>query len=72
MVIVLAGEMLKMAEGLIRIGLHPSDIVAGYEKAQEFALATLDGRSTPTPLSTLQADSPGNGRTGGGGGVRHP
>jgi T-complex protein 1 subunit theta len=43
MVIVLAGEMLKMAEGLIRIGLHPSDIVAGYEKAQEFALKTLDG-----------------------------
>ncbi|CCX10845.1 chaperonin Cpn60/TCP-1 family [Pyronema domesticum] len=42
MVIVLAGEMLKMAEGLIRIGLHPSDIVAGYEKAQEFALKALD------------------------------
>lgn len=42
MVIVLAGEMLKMAEGLIRIGLHPSDIVAGYEKAQEFALKTLE------------------------------
>ena len=47
MVIVLAGEMLKMAEGLIRIGLHPSDIVAGYEKAQDFALKTLDGKSAP-------------------------
>ncbi|KAA8914821.1 chaperonin Cpn60/TCP-1 family [Sphaerosporella brunnea] len=42
MVIVLAGEMLKMAESLIRIGLHPSDIVAGYEKAQNFALKALD------------------------------
>ncbi|KAI5807078.1 chaperonin Cpn60/TCP-1 family [Geopyxis carbonaria] len=42
MVIVLAGELLKMAEGLIRIGLHPSDIVAGYEKAQTFALKTLE------------------------------
>lgn len=47
MVIVLAGEMLKMAEGLIRIGLHPSDIVAGYEKAQEFALKTLEGTVSP-------------------------
>jgi len=47
MVIVLAGEMLKMAEGLIRIGLHPSDIVAGYEKAQEFALKTLEGTICP-------------------------
>lgn len=42
MVIVLAGEMLKQAEGLIRIGLHPSDIVAGYEKAQEIALKELE------------------------------
>ncbi len=43
MVIVLAGEMLKMAEGLLRIGLHPSDIVSGYEKAQKVALDTLEG-----------------------------
>ncbi|KAH0612363.1 uncharacterized protein H6S33_010415 [Morchella sextelata] len=42
LVIVLAGEMLKMAEGLIRIGLHPSEIVNGYEKAGEFALKTLE------------------------------
>ncbi|KAF8455402.1 T-complex protein 1 subunit theta [Terfezia claveryi] len=33
-VIILAGEMLKMAEGLLRLGLHPSEIVTGYEKAQ--------------------------------------
>ncbi|KAG0123922.1 chaperonin Cpn60/TCP-1 family [Tuber indicum] len=42
LVIVLAGEFMKMAEGLIRIGLHPSEIVNGYEKAQEFALKTLE------------------------------
>ncbi|KAL7271444.1 T-complex protein 1 subunit theta [Rhizina undulata] len=42
LVIVLAGEMLKMAEGLIRMGLHPSEIVAGYEKAQDFALKALE------------------------------
>ena len=42
-VIILAGEMLKMAEGLLRLGLHPSEIVTGYEKAQDFALKALEG-----------------------------
>ncbi|KAI5780159.1 chaperonin Cpn60/TCP-1 family [Peziza echinospora] len=41
-VIILAGEMLKMAEGLLRLGLHPSEIVQGYEKAQDFALKAID------------------------------
>lgn len=47
LVIVLAGELMKMAEGLIRIGLHPSEIVNGYEKAQEFALKALEGLNHP-------------------------
>ncbi|PSN73942.1 T-complex protein 1 [Corynespora cassiicola Philippines] len=34
MVIILAGELLKKAEELIRMGLKTSDIVLGYEKAQ--------------------------------------
>jgi hypothetical protein len=55
MVIVLAGELLKMAEGLIRIGLHPSDIVAGYEKAQNFALKMLDGQYFRPFLSFQQS-----------------
>ncbi|EEP78418.1 T-complex protein 1, theta subunit [Uncinocarpus reesii 1704] len=42
MVIVLAGELLKKAEDLIRMGLKTSDIVQGYEKAQNFALKCLD------------------------------
>ncbi|KAI9804105.1 MAG: T-complex protein 1 subunit theta [Sarcosagium campestre] len=42
MVIVLAGELLKKAEDLLRMGLKSSDIVQGYEKAQKFALETLD------------------------------
>lgn len=63
MVIVLAGEMLKMAEGLIRIGLHPSDIVAGYEKAQDFALKTLDGPCPPQlrPLGGSRIATPAPG-----------
>ncbi|KIV89823.1 T-complex protein 1, theta subunit [Exophiala mesophila] len=41
-VIILAGELLKKAEELIRMGLKTSDIVSGYEKAQAFALKTLE------------------------------
>ena len=43
LVIVLAGELLKKAEELIRMGLKTSDIVLGYEKAQLAALQTLEG-----------------------------
>lgn len=43
LVIVLAGELLKKAEELIRLGLKTSDITQGYEKAQNFALKTLEG-----------------------------
>ncbi|KAL9119685.1 MAG: hypothetical protein Q9187_003759 [Circinaria calcarea] len=42
MVIVLAGEMLKKAEELLRMGLKASDIVQGYERAQREALKCLD------------------------------
>jgi len=43
LVIVLAGELLKKAEELLRMGLKTSDIVQGYEKAQDFALKCLEG-----------------------------
>jgi len=33
LVVVLAGELMKKAEELIGMGLHPSDIVQGYDKA---------------------------------------
>jgi T-complex protein 1 subunit theta len=42
MVIILAGELLKKAEELIRMGLKTSDIVSGYEKAQAYALKCLE------------------------------
>ncbi|PGH21616.1 T-complex protein 1, theta subunit [Polytolypa hystricis UAMH7299] len=42
MVIILAGELLKKAEDLLRMGLKTSDIVQGYEKAQNFALKCLE------------------------------
>lgn len=45
MVIVLAGELLRKAEELIRMGLKTSDIIQGYERAQREALRVLDRMS---------------------------
>ncbi|RDA92985.1 hypothetical protein CP533_5526 [Ophiocordyceps camponoti-saundersi (nom. inval.)] len=42
LVIVLAGELLRKAEDLLRMGLRTSDIVSGYEKAQKMALDGLE------------------------------
>ncbi|KAI0480126.1 T-complex protein 1 subunit theta [Xylariaceae sp. FL0804] len=42
LVIVLAGELLKKAEDLLRMGLKTADIVTGYERAQMFALEALE------------------------------
>ncbi|KAI9741142.1 MAG: T-complex protein 1 subunit theta [Cirrosporium novae-zelandiae] len=42
LVIVLAGELLKKAEDLLRMGLKTSDIVQGYERAMEYALQSLE------------------------------
>lgn len=47
MVIVLAGELLKKAEDLLRTGLKPSDIVQGYERAGKYALEALEGTCLP-------------------------
>ena len=43
LVIMLAGELLRKAEELIRLGLKTSDIVQGYERAQGYALKALEG-----------------------------
>ncbi|KAK9477402.1 chaperonin Cpn60/TCP-1 family [Lipomyces japonicus] len=42
LIIIFAGELLKQAEDLIRIGLHPADIIQGYELAEKFAKSTLN------------------------------
>jgi T-complex protein 1 subunit theta len=42
MVIILAGELLRKAEELLRMGLKTSDIVLGYERAQKEALGCLE------------------------------
>lgn len=40
-VITLAGELLSQAESLIKMGLHPSQIIDGYEKATKRAVELL-------------------------------
>ncbi|CAI2174343.1 8484_t:CDS:2 [Funneliformis geosporum] len=44
-VIIFAGELLQRAEYLLRMGLHPSEIVQGYELASVKALEILEGLS---------------------------
>lgn len=41
-VVTFAGELLNQAEGLIKMGLHPSQIVTGYEQATKKALELLE------------------------------
>lgn len=36
-VLMFAGELLKKAESLLTMGLHPSEIIAGYEMARDKA-----------------------------------
>jgi T-complex protein 1 subunit theta len=49
-VMIFAGELLKRAESLLVIGLHPSEVIKGYELACTKALAELDGASHPTSV----------------------
>lgn len=44
-VISLAGELMTQAEGLIKMGLHPSEILIGYEKASKKCLELLNDLS---------------------------
>ncbi|KAF9520911.1 hypothetical protein BS47DRAFT_1323452 [Hydnum rufescens UP504] len=54
LVMIFAGELLKKAEGLLLMGLHPSEVIQGYELAREKALEeleTLSNHSLPRNLS---------------------
>jgi len=46
LVVSLGGELLAQAEELLRDGLHPSDIIAGYLKAGDHALELLESFAT--------------------------
>lgn len=42
--VVFGGELLTLAEHLLRMGLAPPDIIAGYELGRDHALKALEGR----------------------------
>lgn len=42
LLITMSGELLTQAEGLIKMGLHPSEILIGYEKGAKKTLEILD------------------------------
>lgn len=42
LLLIMAGELMLQAAGLINMGLHPSEILIGYEKASKKTLALLD------------------------------
>ena len=46
-VLIFAGELLKKAENLLIMGLHPSEVIKGYELACTKALAELECTSHP-------------------------
>lgn len=54
LVIIFAGELLKKAENLLVMGLHPSEIIKGYELGCAKAVKELESLSTfslPSPLT---------------------
>lgn len=52
-VLIFAGELLKKAEHLLIMGLHPSEIVKGYDLARIKALAELESMSLDAGLRPM-------------------
>lgn len=46
LVLILAGDLLKKAENLLIMGLHPSEIIIGYELASIKAQSELESALT--------------------------
>lgn len=51
LVLILAGELLKRSEHLLTMGLHPSDVILGYEMAMKKGREELESELTPSPPS---------------------
>jgi thermosome len=52
--VIIAGELLKKAEGLIEQNIHPTNIIRGYRQAKQKALKIL--RELGTPISLKDKD----------------
>ncbi len=49
-VVVLSGELLKKAEGLLEQNIHPTVIISGYQKAVKKAVEVLESAAVPVDL----------------------
>nr|WCZ58593.1 T-complex protein 1 subunit theta [Andalucia godoyi] len=56
-VVALAGELLAQAEPLLRMGLHPSDILEGYSKAGKKTLEFLDSLAVAEKVDVRNEES---------------
>lgn len=57
LVMILAGELLRKAEYLLTMGLHPSEVVLGYELARDKAIEELEKLTVRTLEAPLTEDS---------------
>jgi len=57
LVVVLAGELLTLAEELLKNGLHCSEVIAGYNAAYAKALEVLDGLVCNAPPPSVLHDA---------------
>lgn len=61
LVLILGGELLKKAENLLVMGLHPSEVIKGYELASAKAQAELESKFsflTHTPRTAISITLP--------------
>jgi len=56
LVVVLAGELLLLAEELLKNGLHCSEVIAGYTNASQKALSTLESLTCFEPEAGVMQD----------------
>lgn len=55
-VVTFAGELMKKAEELIKMGLHTADIVKGYKAAWEFVMAEINGETCQTVVNVRDTE----------------
>lgn len=53
LVLILAGELLRRSEHLLTMGLHPSDVILGYEMAIAKGREELEGESSHLSLASV-------------------
>ena len=54
LVLILGGELLKKAENLLIMGLHPSEVIKGYELASSKAQAELESTLSFLSLAAVR------------------